>query len=699
MSSPKLLVFTALALLLPGPRSLRADEGMWLFNAPPREELARRYGFEVTDAWLEHLQKASVRISTGGSGSIVSSDGLVLTNHHVGSDILEKLSSADRDLVASGFLARTLAEEIECPEIEIWALWSIEDVTDRVKGAAKAGMSAADANAARRAMRTQIERESEEATGLKSEVVTLYQGGLYYLYRYKRYTDVRLVMAPEKAIAAFGGDTDNFEYPRFCLDMCFFRIYEDGKPLHPEHHLGWSEAGAGAGDLVFVSGHPGRTERMNTVADLEFLRDVRFPGVLQRLWRREVQLTTFSDRSAEQRRIAQGDLLGVQNSRKAYTGLLAGLEDPRILDAKRAAEAELRRTVEGNPEWKAAWGGAWDDVARAQRSYASFYTRYVALGGSRLGLGGDLLGYAVTLVRLADERTKPDGERLREYRESALDVLSRRLESPAPIYPVLEVDRLASGLSLMAELLGGDDPTVVKAFAGKGPRARAEELVRGSRLADVALRKELAEGGKAAVDACDDPLIGLVRALDPEARALRKRYEDEVQSIEEEAYEKIAAARFAIEGENTYPDATFTLRLAFGTVRGYREGGAEVPPFTTFRGLYERHAERAGEAQFELPERWLAAREKLDLDTPFDFVSTPDIIGGNSGSPVVDRAGEVVGLIFDGNLQSLIGDIAYTDEQARAVAVDVRGILEALRVVYRADALVAELLGEGTPAR
>jgi hypothetical protein len=689
-----LFTSAAAAVLLAATGLVRADEGMWLFNKPPVDDLAK-YDFEPSAEWLEHIQKSCVRVSTGGSGSIVSADGLVMTNHHVGSDILEKLSSAERDLLETGFLARTRAEELRCPDLEVMVLWTIEDVTARIEGAVADGADAAAANAARRGAMAALEKEAEAATGLKSEVVTLYQGGRYHLYGYRRYTDVRLVMAPEKAIAAFGGDTDNFEYPRYCLDMCFFRIYEDGAPLAAEHWLRWSDSGASAGDLVFVAGHPGRTERLFTVDHLAFLRDVRHPHVLERLWRNEVRLTTFADRSAEQRRIAQGDLLSTQNARKAYTGLYAGLLDPSLMAQKRKAEAELRKRVQADPQAAAAWGSAWDDIAAAYAAYSGFYGRSVALGGSRMNLGGELFAIAKDLVRLADEREKPNEERLREYGDAQLDKLERGILSPAPIYPALEVQRMEGALQYMAEELGGADPTVLKALDGKAPRARAEELVGGTLLADVAARRLLLDGGRAAIEASDDPMIKLVLALDDEVRALRQRHEDEVEGVERGAYARIAEARFAIEGENSYPDATFTLRLSYGTVTGYREGDTEVPPFTTLRGVYEREAERGGTAPFDLPPSWTEARERLDLDTPFNFVATPDIIGGNSGSPVVDRAGEVVGLIFDGNLHSLIGDIAYTDEQARAVSVDSRGIVESLRAVYRAEALVRELTGAG----
>lgn len=685
--------FAAVALLLVAGTLARADEGMWLFSKPPAAILKSRYGFTPSRAWLDHVQKSCVRISTGGSGSIVSPGGLVMTNHHVGADMLEKLSTPEKDLIETGFYAPTPADEPPCPEIEVLALWSTEDVTDRVEAAVEAGMSVAEANTARRAARTTIEQEETEATNLKCDVVTLYQGGRYRLYRYKRYTDVRLVMAPSKGIAAFGGDTDNFEYPRYCLDMCFFRIYEDGKPLRTENYLAWSPNGSSEGDLVFVAGHPGRTERMFTVANLAFLRDVRYPAVLNYLRRREVRLQSFRDRSDENRRIAEGDYAGIQNARKLYTGLYEGILDPSLLAAKADAERKLREAVAAHPEWQERWGGAWDQVAAAMKTYAGFYPRFLAMGGSGLRLGGDLFGIARNLVRLAAEKEKPNEERLREYRESALDQLERRLYSPAPLYPALEIERMASSLAYLAEQLGAEDPFVVRALGGKAPLARAADLVTGTKLGDIEVRKALAAGGREAIEASDDPMIRLVRDLDAESRALRRRYEDEVQSVVSDAYAKIAAAKFAIEGETNYPDATFTLRLAFGTVKGYREAGRDIPAYTRFAGLYDRWEQRHKTPPFDLPERWAAARTKLDLTTPFDFVCTADIIGGNSGSPVIDREGRVVGLIFDGNLQSLIGDLAYTDTQARAVAVDSRAIIEAMRKVCGAGALADEIQG------
>jgi hypothetical protein len=678
-----------LALSAPS-RAAVVDEGMWTFNNPPARQLKERYGFEVTPEWLEHVQKSAVRVSTGGSGSIVSADGLVMTNHHVASDILEKLSSADNNLLEHGFYAQTLEGELECPDLHLDVLWSIQDVTDLVEGAA-AGLDTAAAGAARRKAMTELEDTAKADTGLHAEVVTLYQGGQYHLYLYKRFEDIRLVFAPEKSIAFYGGDNDNFEYPRYCLDVTFFRIYEDGKPYQPEHFLTWSNDGAGDGELVFVAGHPGSTQRLNTVAHLEYLRDVVVPYAMNFLMRQEVLLQIFSGKSAEHRRIAEGDLFSVQNSRKVYVGRLGGLLDPAVFEAKRAEEQRMRAIVEKNPEWKQKYGSAWDEIAGAQKAAVALRREYIAVGGGTLGLGSQMASFATTIVRLSDELAKPSNERLREFGDAALPQVYQGLYSPAPIYPEFEIMRLESALSLMAELLGADHEIVRTAYAGKSPRARAEECILGSKLMDIEERKRLAEGGADALAATEDPLIALVRSLDPYSRALRKRFEDEVQSVERAAYAKIAAARFAVFGENVYPDATFTLRLSYGAIKGYQDGETAVPPFTKFSGVYEKAKERAGEEWYELPESWTGAVDEVEGKTPFNFVSTNDIIGGNSGSPVIDKEGEVVGLIFDGNIQSLIGNYAYSETQARSVSVDSRGIMGALEKVYDAKRIVEEL--------
>jgi len=625
-----------------------------------------------------------------------------MTNHHVGSDNIAKLSTPERNLMSEGFLARTHAEELKCEDLELLALWTIEDVTERVNAAVKPEQSTADANAARRQAMAAIETEAGQASGLDCEVVTLWQGARYHLYGYRRYTDIRLVFCPEEAAAFFGGDADNFEFPRFNLDCAFFRIYEDGHPLKAEHHLIWSKAGAKESELAIVCGHPGSTQRLNTVDHLKFLRDMEEPANLANLWRREVQAGTFARRGEEQERIVRNELHGVENSRKAVTGIMAGLLDPELFKAKQAAEDKLRAAVEANPEYRAQWGEAWTQIADTHQKYRTYFHRYGALEGRRRAIRADYFAIAKTLVRLAEEKPKPTGERLREFRDSELDTLMLELLSPAPIYDDLEIARLANGLTTLAQTWGADDPVVVAALGGMSPQARAEQIIGGTKLKDVEVRKQLAEGGLAAIKASDDPLIRLAATLEPKTRRLLKKYQDEVESAEVDAYAKIAAAKFAIEGENSYPDATFTLRLSFGPIKGLQQDGATIPAFTTMGGTYERMKARGGIEPFKLPQRWIDGKDKLDLATPYNFVCTADIIGGNSGSPAVNTGGEVIGLIFDGNMQSLIWDIAYTETQGRAVCVDSRAIIECLRKLYDAGGLADELtkpIGQGLIGR
>ena len=667
-----------------------ADEGMWLFNNPPRKLLREKYQFEPPADWYEHLQKASVRFNSGGSGSFVSPGGLVMTNHHVGADALAKLSSAEHDYLAEGFHARTHDAEIKCHDLELNVLVSIEDVTARVNAAVAPGLNPADAQQARRAVMSDIEKESLDKTGLRSDVVTLYQGGLYHLYRFKKYTDVRLVFAPEKAIAFFGGDPDNFEFPRYDLDVCFFRAYENDAPAKPEHYLKWSAAGAKDGELIFVSGHPGRTERQNTVDHLEFLRDRALPSTLNLIRRREVLLATYSDRSHENARQAEDELFGYQNSRKARLGQMAGLQDPALFKSLADRETALRAAVTGNAKLQKEAGSAWGEVAAALAAWSAFYDDYAQLEQGQ-AFNSELFSIARTLIRLSAETAKPNGERLREFRESNLESLEQQLFSTAPIYPALETAKLADSLGNFIEKSGAKHDLVAKVLAGKSPQARAAELIQNSKLADVELRRRLAKEGASAQAATGDPLIELASLVDGPSREVRKRYEDAVEEPLRQAYAKIANARFALYGTETYPDATFTLRLAFGTVRGYEEQGRQVAPWTTIGGAYPHAAEHGSVYPFALPPRWLERKDKLDLDTPFNFVSTADIIGGNSGSPVVNRAGEIVGIIFDGNIQSLVLAYAYTDTQARAVSVASPAIVEALKKIYDASELVAEL--------
>src|SRR5437868_6065943 len=691
---PMLTAFSLSVLLLATALSTSAlaDEGMWLFNAPPLKQLKEKYQFEPSPQWLEHLQKASVRFNSGGSGSFVSANGLVITNHHVGADTLQKMGSTEHNYLRDGFYAKTQADEIKSTDLELNVLISIEDVTARVASAVKPGMTSDQASTARNAAIAAIEKESKDETGLRSDVVTLYQGGTYHLYRYKRYDDVRLVFAPEQQIAFFGGDPDNFEYPRYDLDICLFRVYEKDQPARIQHHLTWSKSGVKDNELVFVSGHPGRTDRLAIVAELHYLRDKVFPFLLERLYRQEVLLTAYSARSDENARQARELLFSVQNSRKARDGGLAGLLDPAIMGKKRAQEKALRAAADANPELKTV-STAWDRIAQAVKVESEHTIKSTMIEGARGGASGFLstyFGIARTLARAAEETPKPNGERLREYRDSARESLEQTLFSEEPIYDTLEETRLASSLTFLAEKLGYESELVQKVLAGKSPGERAAELIKGSKLKSVAERKRLYAGGLKAIQESEDSMIKLALLVDPPAREVRKLLESQ-DEIKRQAYARIAHAKYVIEGSSTYPDATFTLRLAFGVVKGYEQNGKHVPFETTFAGLYERSSEHHDKELFDLPKRWVERKDKLDLNTPFNFVCTADIIGGNSGSPVINKNAELVGIIFDGNIQSLVLDFVYTEDQARAVSVDSRGIMEALRKVYDADALADEL--------
>ncbi|HEX3248083.1 MAG TPA: S46 family peptidase [Pyrinomonadaceae bacterium] len=686
--------FSALLLALFSLQTLHltalADEGMWTFNNVPRAEIKKKYGFDVTDEWLNKVRLASVRFNNGGSGSFVSPNGLVLTNYHIVEDIVGEVSTPEKDLAKEGFVARTRAEEIKAPSLELNQLINIEDVTSRVLGAVKANATDAEAFAARRAEIAAIEAESLKATGLRSDVVTLYQGGQYNLYRYKKYTDVRLVFVPEFQAAFFGGDPDNFNFPRFNIDMALVRVYENDQPVHPENYFKWSTTGAKEGSLVFVTGNPGSTSRLDTVAHLEELRDTSIPIILRLLERRETVLKKYMAMGEEQTRQSQNELNSVQNSLKVYRGQLKGLKDPALMARKTKEEQALRKAVAANPEWQKMYGGAWDAIATAHKTYPSYIRerRIFEQGG---GFNSVLFGYARALVRMADESKKPNAERLPEYTDARRASLELGLFSPAPIHEDFEKLKLADSLGFMVELLGADNELVKGVLAGKTPEARADELISGTKLKDPAFRKELAKGGFEAIDASNDPMILVAREIDAKAREVRKRYESEVTGVERANYAKIARALFETEGNKIYPDATFTLRLSYGAVEGYMENGKKVPPFTTLGGLFARSDQFKHEFPYNLPARWTEKKSALNLNTPFNFVSTNDIIGGNSGSPTINQNGELVGLIFDGNIQSLVGDFMYDGSVNRAISVDSRGMLEVLKKVFGANDIVAEL--------
>ncbi len=677
-----------------------ADEGMWLFSSPPLRQLKEKYQFEPTPQWLEHLQKASVRFNSGGSGSFVSPTGLCITNHHVGADALQKASSEQNNYLKNGFYAKTNAEEIKCADLELNVLMSTEDVTSQVNGAVKPGLNADQASAARGNVIAQIEKESKEKTGLRSDVITLYEGGAYHLYRYKRYDDVRIVFAPEQQMAFYGGDPDNFEYPRFDLDICIFRVYENGQPAKIENFLKWNSYGPSDGELIFVSGSPGKTDRQLTLDDLADTRDRFLPYLLRMFNRREVLEMAYSERSFENARKARDDLFGDQNNRKRYDGYLAGLLDPQIWSLLQGREQKLHAGIASDPKLRSTTE-AYDRIKNAQSEIAKSAALYNYLEMERpkttayrepRAFVSNLFKYARLLVRAVDERAKPNGERIPEFRDSARESLELELFSTEPIYDDYEILRLTDSLTDFASQFGANDPLVQKVLAGKSPHSRAAELVSGTKLKNVAVRKDLYTKDAAALLAAHDPMIDLARLVDTPARNARKLH-DAQEEIKKQAYSEIANARFAIEGTSSYPDATFTLRLSYGTVRAYEQDGKHIPAFTDFSGLYQRSAEHNNKPPFDLPQRWIDKKSKLDSSTHFNFVSDADIIGGNSGSPVVNKDNEFVGIIFDGNIQSLVLDCIFTDKQARAVSVDSAAITEALRKVYDAKALADELEG------
>ena len=680
--------FAALATLA-GP--LAADEGMWTLDNLPLQRLQQRYGFRPAPGWVEHLQKASVSFG-GGSGAFVSADGLVLTNHHVARGQLQKLSSREHDYMREGFFARGAAEEAKCPDLELRVLVSTENVTERVKKAVDAKATESQQSAQRRAVFAALEKESREKTGLQSRVVDLYHGGEFWIYRYKKYTDVRLVMAPERRIAFFGGDWDNFCYPRHDLDFAFFRIYENGAPVHPQRWFRWNPAGPNDQDLVFVSGNPGQTARQLTVSQLEYQRDGFLPIRIAQGAHRLEALRRFSAKGPEQARRAADRIAGLSNNYKRQKAFLEVLKDPAVMEKKRREEESLKARAAKNPKAAAECEGAWDRIAAAQQE---LMRRSAERDWSELGTSARLVAIANDIVRYVAEVEKPNGERLPAYRESNLESLRFQLFSPAPIYPDVDAVTLASQLEDARTMLGPENAFVRASLGGRTPALVADELMQRTRLADVAYRRHLIDGGRKAVEASTDPLILWARKLDPSWRELRKWFEDKVENVETREGGRIARARFELDGRSIYPDATGSLRLSYGKVAGYEELTTRVPWRTTFYGLYDRAASFGNDADFELPAKVADARARVEMSTPLDFALTTDIIGGNSGSPVLNRELELVGLIFDGNTQAFRWNYDYDDEQARAVAVHSGAILEALRKIYDMPALADELTKGG----
>jgi hypothetical protein len=664
-----------------------AEEGMWTFDNLPVQQLHDKYNFTPTQGWLDHLRLSSVRLGDGGSGSFVSAHGLLLTNHHVALHQLQNNSMAEHDYVRDGFYAATPDAEIKSPDLEVNVLQSMQDVTARVNAAVKPEMSPKEGLDARHAAIAAIESESDNATHLKSEVVTLYEGGEYWLYRYKKYTDVRLVFAPELQAAFFGGDSDNFTFPRYCLDMAVFRVYEDGKPIDTPNHLTWNVHGAAANELVFVSGHPGSLSRDVTMSELVLERDLYDPIFNEALDESLSVLQAYAARGPDQKRNVASSIFGLQNSIKARSGRYGGLLDTKLMGKKQAEETEFRSRVDQNPQWKKDFGNAWQEVEQANQATVghgtAFFYRYSS---------SDLLGKASRIVQYTAEIKKPDGERLPGYHDAELESMMFRLLSPAPVHPDLEIAKMTGSLSFAQKKLPADDPWLAIVLDGKTPAAAADFYVAGTKMADPAFRKQLIDGGIDAVNASTDPMIVLARKLDPMARAEHKWQEENIEGRMTHAHEQIAKARFLSYGKTAYPDATFTLRLSYGTVAGFPMNGTVAPPMTTLFGLYDKNASFGDNSDWKLAPRWKQGRDKLDLSTPMDFVTTNDIIGGNSGSPVVNRAGELVGLVFDGNIDSLPGEYEYDPRANRTVAVHPAVMIEALRKLYDASKLADELL-------
>ncbi len=669
---------------------VHADEGMWLFENPPTEQVKDTYSFELTEGWLEHVRLSSCRFARRGSASFISDQGLILTNHHVGARNLHELSTPENNLLEKGFYAKNLDDELKCQGLEVFVLDKIENVTEKIADATKDAASPEEAAKLRGAFIAKLEQETADKTGLRCEVITLYQGGAYHLYGYKIYDDIRLVWAPEEKIASFGGDPDNYEYPRYCLDASMFRAYEDGKPAKIKHYLKWGTGGVKDGELVFVSGHPGTTNRAYTKEHLEYMRDVYFPWRLQKLFRREAIYAAFGNRSLENQRRIAGDLGGVQNYRKRAMGQLDGLQTPSLWNGK------LSTGDEGASDAVETIADACESISDSVPSTGlSNYVVYDLLEGGE-AFNCRTFQIARTLVRLAQESEKPNEERLREYREGGLTALKASLLNDAPIYDDVEILKLIDSLTMLHEAGQG---AIWKALIENdilpgdvSPKEVAQLLIMGSTVRDIVERKRLIDGGLEAIEDSDDPMIQFALSIDEIAREVRKTFDETFTTPTTTAYAELAERRFEELGTGVYPDATLTLRLSYGAVKGYAEdNGTEIEPVTNIAGMYARAEALQHKEPFDPPQSWKDKQTELNPNCAFNLVSTNDIIGGNSGSPLINAKAEVVGLVFDGNIYSLSNNFVYTEEQSRCVSVHADVILESLKKVYKAERIVKEL--------
>ena len=681
----------ASAALLMVSSTARADEGMWTFDAFPKAQMQAKYGFAPDQAWLDRVQQSAVRLTSGCSASFVSGKGLILTNWHCVSDCVANLSSAERDYGLKGFLATALIDEKKCPGVEAEVLVSITDVTTKVKAATE-GVAVANVAQVRTAAIARLEDEAcagSDKEKFRCDIVSLFRGGQYKVYKYRTYKDVRLAFAPENAMGFFGGDPDNFNFPRFNLDGAFLRAYENDAPVATSVHLPWTTETPKENDIVFVAGNPGSTERLRTTSQLKFQRD--FVLHTRQLVRGELRgrLVQYRASGEEQKRSAEDMLFGVENSYKAQYGQQRALMDPDFFAIKEREETELKRRVRANPALLREIGDPWKEIDEALVVQRELFLQNEFLE-ARAGSISSLYAKARQLVRMADERAKPAADRLAGYNDSALPNLERQILTEVPVYKDQEVIGLELWLSKAREFLTADDPAIKRLLGRESPEGLAARAIAGTRLDQKSERQALITGGKAAIEASTDPLIVLARRAEVDARAITISMNQKVNGQLSRAAERIAKARFAVYGASVYPDATFTLRLSYGQVKGWTHAGVVVPPTTNIAGYFERGT---GEFPFIVAPSWEAARSTLNMATPFNISTTNDIIGGNSGSPLIDRQGRVVGAAFDGNIHSLGGNFAYDARLNRTVSVTTAAMTEALIKVYKADRLVAELSG------
>lgn len=676
------------AVIITLPFAAWSDEGMWTIDNFPSSRVSEKYNVDVDEEWLRSAQLSTTRLENGCTGSFASADGLVLTNNHCTWGCIRDLSSDERNLSDEGFIATSREEELQCPGQQISVLVKLDNVTNDIASTTQ-DLADAEANEARKARLTDLESACEEAAGdkLRCEAVSLYNGGQYFIYTYKRYDDVRLVFAPELDIAAFGGDPDNFNFPRWCFDMSFLRVYEDGKPASTPNYLRWRESGPQDAEPVFITGHPGSTDRLLTTSQLKMLRDDVIPLWLLRYSELRGRMLVWQNTSPEAARIVQQRILGIENGIKVRRNQLKALHDDDMMAIKADQEAQLREAIAEDPELQAAYGDAWDLIDSAIQAHQNMYEEHLFIENDA-ALYSELYYYAKTIVRGVAERERPNNERLRAYTDAALPQVEQRLFAVRPIDKNYEKLRLTFSLEKMREWLGPDSKYVHRILGKESPESLAARLVEDSRLDDPAYRETLWKGNEKELKTSDDRMIQLALAIDPDARALRTRYENDVEAPRIRGEEKIADARFRIYGTDTYPDATFTLRITYGAVEGWEERGKMIESFTHTNRLFER---ATGQRPFSLPASWSRAREDLNPDTPFNFSLTTDITGGNSGSPIVAGDGTLVGLAFDGNIHSIAGDYWFNQNNNRTVGVNTAIILEALKVVYGADQLLDEL--------